>query len=70
MEYDREDEIMTHPPVDNEGGDSKGAVTTWRPGQKLARKEISSLVRLELLVGEWKEMGPKRPGQGEFDMTR
>ena len=39
VEYDRADEIMTHPPVGNEGGNSKEAV-------ELARKEACSLVWL------------------------
>lgn len=51
MEYDRKDEIITRPSVDNEGEDSKG-----RSGE-LAIKEVSSLVPQELLGGEGKE-GP------------
>lgn len=51
MEYDRKDEIITRPSVDNEGEDSKG-----RSGEELAIKEVS-LVPQELLGGEGKE-GP------------
>lgn len=50
MEYDRKDEIITRPSVDNEGEDSKG-----RSGEELATKEVSSLVPQELLGGEGKE---------------